>query len=128
MRMIELLLWKDYMVPRHDIKSNKEKAEYGPLVARFSMKSILYDRRYHADLHAGNIFFMGNDKDRRIGIIDFGIVGTVSKEEQDSFYNFFKSILVDNNYVEGSNVLLSRLVEPKTVYTNMTPARKRTFK
>lgn len=111
----------------HDIKSNKEKAEYGPLVARFSMKSILYDRRYHADLHAGNIFFIGNDKDRRIGIIDFGIVGTVSKEEQDSFYNFFKSILVDNNYVEGSNVLLSRLVEPKTVYTNMTPARKRSL-
>ena len=30
----------------HDIMSDSEKAEYGPLVARFSMKSILYDRRY----------------------------------------------------------------------------------
>ena len=98
----------------HDMKSNVEKAEYGPLVARFSMKSILYDRRYHADLHAGNIFFMGNHGDRKIGIIDFGIIGRVSKEAQDSFYNFFKSILVDNDYIEGSNVLLSRLVEPKT--------------
>ena len=111
----------------HDIKSNKEKAEYGPLVARFSMKSILYDRRYHADLHAGNIFFMGTHGDRRIGIIDFGIIGTVSKEAQDSFYNFFKSVLVDSDYVEGSNVLLSRLVEPKIVYNNMAPARKRSL-
>lgn len=111
----------------HDIRSNKEKAEYGPLVARFSMKSILYDRRYHADLHAGNIFLMGNQEDKKIGIIDFGIIGTISKETQDSFYNFFKSVLVDNDYVEGSNVLLSRLVEPKNVYANMASARKQSL-
>lgn len=108
----------------HDIKSDKEKAEYGPLLAKFSMKSILYDRRYHADLHAGNIFFMGNPGDRKIGIIDFGIIGCMSKEAQDNFYNFFKSILVDNDYIEGTNVLLSRLVEPKQVYINMTPRKK----
>lgn len=108
----------------HDIKSDSEKAAYGPLVARFSMKSILYDRRYHADLHAGNIFFMGIPEDRKIGIIDFGIVGSVSKEAQDSFYNFFKCILVDNDNIEGSNVLLSRLVEPKELYKNMCETRK----
>lgn len=108
----------------HDIKSDKEKAEYGPLLAKFSMKSILYDRRYHADLHAGNIFFMGNPGDRKIGIIDFGMIGCMSKEAQDNFYNFFKSILVDNDYIEGTNVLLSRLVEPKQVYNNMTPRKK----
>lgn len=108
----------------HDIKSDSEKAAYGPLVARFSMKSILYDRRYHADLHAGNIFFMGTPEDRKIGIIDFGIVGSVTKEAQDSFYNFFKCILVDNDNIEGSNVLLSRLVEPKELYKNMCGTRK----
>ena len=110
----------------HDIESLEEKAVYGPLVARFSMKSILYDRRYHADLHAGNIFFIGNgDEDRQIGVIDFGIVGTITKEAQDSFYNFFKSVLVDDDYVEGSNILLSRLVEPKSVYDEMSDSRKK---
>lgn len=108
----------------HDIKCHKEKAEYGPLVARFSMKSILYDRRYHADLHAGNIFLMGKPGNRKIGVIDFGIVGSISREAQDSFYNFFKCVLVDNDYIEGSNVLLSRLVEPKTVYTSMSLYKK----
>ena len=108
----------------HDIMSDSEKAEYGPLVARFSMKSILYDRRYHADLHAGNIFFMGRPNDRKIGVIDFGIVGSVSKEAQDSFYNFFKYILVENDKIKGANVLLSRLVEPKEQYKNMDKNRK----
>lgn len=108
----------------HDIKSDSEKSAYGPLIARFSMKSILYDSRYHADLHAGNIFFMGNTDDRKIGVIDFGIVGSVTKEAQDSFYNFFKCILVDNDNIEGSNVLLSRLVEPKERYKNMCDKQK----
>lgn len=108
----------------HSIESHSEKAAYAPLVARFSMKSILYDRKYHADLHAGNIFFSGSNENRKIGIIDFGIVGSVTKEEQDSFYNFFKSILVDNDYVEGANVLLSRLVEPIEVYKNMNQDKK----
>ena len=108
----------------HDLKSDSEKASYGPLVARFSMKSILYDRRYHADLHAGNIFFMGNQDDLKIGVIDFGIVGTVTKEAQDSFYNFFKCVLVENDNIQGANVLLSRLVEPKENYDNMCQDRK----
>lgn len=108
----------------HDIKSHKEKAEYGPLVARFSMKSILYDSRYHADLHAGNLFFMGKPGNRKIGVIDFGIVGSISREAQDSFYNFFRSVLVENNYIKGSNVLLSRLVEPKSVYDSMILYKK----
>ena len=108
----------------HDIKCHKEKAEYAPFLARFSIKSILYDRRYHADLHAGNIFFMDEPDNRKIGVIDFGIVGTFSREEQDSFYNFFKYVFVDNDYIEGTNVLLSRLVEPKSVYASMSISKK----
>lgn len=111
----------------HEIKCHKEKAEYGPLVARFNMKSILYDRRYHSDLHAGNIFFMGKPGNRKIGVIDFGIVGSISREAQDSYYHFFKCVLVDNDYIKGSNVLSSRLVEPTSVYASMSLYRKQRF-
>ena len=46
-----------------------EKYDYGKIVAKYSMKSVLYDRLYHNDLHAGNIFANEQEKNR---VIDFG--------------------------------------------------------
>jgi ubiquinone biosynthesis protein len=56
--------------------------------------SILSDGFFHADLHGGNFFLM---KDHRIGIVDFGLVGSLSKRSRTSLVAMLYS-LVTNNY------------------------------
>jgi len=49
---------------------------------------------FHGDLHAGNLFVLA---DGRIGIIDFGIVGRLSRRVQDSIISMFIAIM-DEDY------------------------------
>lgn len=49
---------------------------------------------FHGDLHAGNLFVLS---DGRIGIIDFGIVGRLSRRVQDSIISMFIAIM-DEDY------------------------------
>ena len=108
----------------NEIKCDNDKTIYGLLVAKFNMKNILYDRVYHADLHPGNIFFIKTEQHYKIGIIDFGIIGLLTKVEQHNFFCFFKYMLVDNDYIKGSNILLKYFVEPKYLYDNMNKIKK----
>ena len=55
---------------------------------------VMHDGLFHADLHAGNLFVM---PDGKIGIIDFGIVGRLSRRVQDSIITMFTS-LMDEDY------------------------------
>ena len=101
--------------------NNEMKSLFGVLVAKFNAKSILYDRLYHADLHAGNIFFDDSTPDSlKIGIIDFGLVGKMSKLEQEKLFSFFQKILVDNDPCEASKIILTHLVLPKDKYQTLT--------
>ncbi len=45
---------------------------------------------FHGDLHAGNIFVMGED---RLGFVDFGIVGRVSEDMSEKLANIFVAIV-----------------------------------
>ena len=36
------------------------------LVAQYSLKSVLYDTTYHADLHSGNIMFLEDENCRGV--------------------------------------------------------------
>lgn len=102
------------------LKNNDLKSSFGLLVAKFNMKTIFYDRLYHADLHAGNIFFDDSIPNNfKIGIIDFGLVGKISKLEQEKIFLFFKKILVDNDEYSAAQVILNHLVLPKNIYTQM---------
>ena len=63
-------------------------------MSRFNIKSVFYDSLYHADLHSGNIIFM-KEKDHqgindilKIGVIDYGIIGKLTREEQNIFFTF----------------------------------------
>lgn len=93
--------------------------EYGDLIAKFSMKSILYDRLYHNDLHAGNIFFLEENGVKKIGVIDFGATGTITREQQDIFYEFFKHGSINKDYCAARDVVVNDLIYPKEVYNNL---------
>jgi ubiquinone biosynthesis protein len=54
------------------------------------LKTFLHDGFFHADLHGGNFFFLENEK---IGIIDFGLMGTLSKKGRKNFIAIIYSLL-----------------------------------
>ena len=89
-----------------------DKLEYSNLIVKFSLKSILFNRLFHADLHGGNIIFMKKDNIKQIGIIDFGIAGTISQEEQNICYTFIKEIFIQKDFEAATNILLKDI----TVY------------
>ncbi|MFM8269666.1 MAG: ABC1 kinase family protein [Pseudomonadota bacterium] len=55
---------------------------------------VMRNGLFHGDLHAGNLFVLN---DGRIGIIDFGIVGRLSRRVQDSIISMFIAIM-DEDY------------------------------
>ena len=56
--------------------------------------TILSDGFFHADLHGGNFFLLKDDK---IGLIDFGLVGTLSKKNRTNLIAILYA-LVTRNY------------------------------
>ena len=55
--------------------------------------TLLSDGFFHADLHGGNFFIL---KDRRIGIIDFGLMGTLSKKNRANLIAILYSVVTHN--------------------------------
>lgn len=55
---------------------------------------VMHDGLFHGDLHAGNLFIL---EDSRIGMIDFGIVGRLSRRVQGSVASMFLAI-IDEDY------------------------------
>jgi predicted unusual protein kinase regulating ubiquinone biosynthesis (AarF/ABC1/UbiB family) len=96
-------------------EDNKDK--YSKILSKFNIKSVFYDSIYHADLHSGNLIFMKElsdvtqDYTLKIGIIDYGIIGKLTKYEQNIFFNFFK-ILVSRNYEKLAKYIVNYLSEP----------------
>ncbi len=57
------------------------------------MKTFLKDGFFHADLHGGNFFLL---EDGKIGIIDFGLMGTLSKKGRKNFIAIIYSLITFN--------------------------------
>ena len=70
--------------------------EFSNLLIKYSVKGLLYDRIFHGDIHSGNILFITDETNSetkyKLGIIDFGIMGMFTREEQNNFYLMFQSI------------------------------------
>lgn len=66
------------------------KMEYG---VRLFLKTFLKDGFFHADLHGGNFFYL---EDGRIGLIDFGLMGSLSKSGRHHFIAIIYAILSYN--------------------------------
>ncbi len=54
------------------------------------IKTFLKDGFFHADLHGGNFFYLPNGQ---IGLIDFGLMGSLSKKSRKSFIAIIYSII-----------------------------------
>ncbi|HXH31642.1 MAG TPA: AarF/UbiB family protein [Bacteriovoracaceae bacterium] len=74
--------------------------EIGPDIVEKLLKSVelfthtlLSDGFFHADLHGGNFFVLS---DRRIGIIDFGLMGTLSKKNRTNFVAILYALITFN--------------------------------
>lgn len=93
-----------------------DKDEYSKILSRYNLKCVFYDAIYHADLHSGNVIFIKDKANAdtpsklRIGIIDYGIIGTMSREEQNTFFMFFK-VLVSKNYRDLAQFIVEHLSE-----------------
>ena len=79
------------------------KNEFGKLLVKFGVVSILYNSAIHNDLHAGNVFFYINDNDNskpkyQLGLIDFGICVFPNRENQNIYYTFFYEIIINQNF------------------------------
>ena len=61
---------------------------------RMFIHTLLADGFFHADLHGGNFFLLKDDK---IGLIDFGLMGNLSKKNRTSLVAILLA-LVTNNY------------------------------
>jgi len=61
--------------------------------ARAFFRSVMIDGLFHGDLHGGNLFILPSDK---LGIIDFGIVGRLSRKSRDQFANMVMSLLSED--------------------------------
>ena len=103
-----------------DLKQD-DKDEYAILLAKFGIKSLLFDRFVHSDLHAGNILSIKDNNNKlQLGILDFGVMESLNKEEQYSFYKFFiKFSKIDNYKLLGDN-FLDDFAEPKEVIKNLS--------
>jgi predicted unusual protein kinase regulating ubiquinone biosynthesis (AarF/ABC1/UbiB family) len=96
--------------------SDHNKDEYSRILSRFNLKCVFYDAIYHADMHSGNVIFLketnneNNTEVLKIGIIDYGIIGTMTRTEQNIFFTFFK-ILVSKNCNELASYIVDNLSE-----------------
>jgi ubiquinone biosynthesis protein len=68
----------------------KPKLEEG---VKLFLKTFLKDGYFHADLHGGNFFYLDNGN---IGIIDFGLMGSLGKKGRKSFIAIIYSLITFN--------------------------------
>ena len=65
---------------------------FGKILAGFNAKAAFCSSFYHGDLHPGNILFIKNTPEtpekpaHQIGIIDFGIIGHLSRNDQELLF------------------------------------------
>lgn len=61
--------------------------------AKAFFKTVMIDGLFHGDLHGGNLFVLPGD---RLGIIDFGIVGRLSRKSRDQLAHMVMSLLTED--------------------------------
>jgi ubiquinone biosynthesis protein len=70
------------------------KLEYG---VQLFLKTFLKDGFFHADLHGGNFFYLQDGvRDGQIGLIDFGLMGSLSKTGRHHFIAIIYALLTYN--------------------------------
>jgi len=106
----------------------EDKSIYCKLMAKFGLKTLFFDGIYHSDLHKGNILFIRDtphtenattvnegsppDLSYKLGIIDFGIIGKVTREHQNIFYEFIK-MTYEKDFYNAASYMFDNIFEPQ---------------
>jgi len=107
-----------------DDVSPEDNEVYGTLVAQQCVDSIIQDGVYHADLHRGNILFIEEeDGAKKLGLLDFGIMGRLSESEKLTLSSFFVSLGM-GNYDDVVNSLLGTIVNADA-FAAMNPIERK---
>lgn len=94
----ENIIVMDYLDGRTIFELNDvEKEKYVTIIFEMMAKGVLYDGMFHGDLHPGNILFLKEDDVYKVGMIDFGIIDTVTREEQHGFFKITKNIYLGHD-------------------------------
>jgi len=92
--------------------SDEEKDDYSLLMAKFGMKCFLFNRFFHSDLHAGNVLFMEENGGKKVGILDYGLMGELTRDEQTFFFNFITAMSAEIKDIHKlANMIADELIE-----------------
>jgi len=109
--------------------SKVEEIDYKPfakLVVKYGVVSSFMNGFGHGDLHPGNILFIKNGDNYKLGLIDFGIVLKINENVRNKFISIFYDFS-NKPPIEISNDFLSCFVEPKEVFQNLPTEHKESF-
>lgn len=104
-----------------DITNVDEMERYTRIMAKFWVKCYIFYGMYHCDIHPGNVIFMkdNNNDNLKICLIDFGIIGTLTKEEKNNLLLFMMNI-GKQDYDELTHTLLSYFTQPPGLVDSLT--------
>lgn len=106
--LLEYLDGKNIM---HADLSPQQKKEISLVIADMIFRQIFEEGFFHADPHPGNIFVL---RKKRIGLLDYGIVGTLDPRTKESLSQLFMAMMEKN--AEGmADALLGLGVVPPDV-------------
>lgn len=101
--------------------------KFGIILASFNAKAAFCNSIYHGDLHPGNILFIketsaaaaaaGEAAVYKIGILDFGIIGHLTRNDQELLFKSAK-LLYQKKYKRMINVILNEMSEELTPKRN----------
>jgi ubiquinone biosynthesis protein len=103
----------------NDIIDTDDSIKYGNLLSKFIFKHFLIDRCFHGDMHPGNIIFLKDeDGNHQLGIIDFGIIGRLTREEQDVYVRSLKAFHERDIY-EAYEIAIEDIIGPRENIDNL---------
>lgn len=121
--------------------------KFGKLLASFNAKAAFCNYLYHGDLHPGNILFIKEpiiadaadtdtvtDTDTdvvpqykyKIGILDFGIIGRMSRSDQEIMFNLTKMVY-QKKFKRIINYIITNISEPLDTASSPTAADHTTY-
>jgi predicted unusual protein kinase regulating ubiquinone biosynthesis (AarF/ABC1/UbiB family) len=80
--------------------------EFGKALAAFNAKAAFCTSFYHGDLHPGNILFIKTPTAYKIGILDYGIIGHLSRDDQELLFKAMK-FMYQRKYNKMIDIIMS---------------------
>jgi len=128
----ENIIVMEYLTGHKINDVNKEDMDgFARSFAKFNTKCVFYDRLYHADIHPGNVLFkrlpktlpegvspavdkngIRNDVEYVVSVLDYGIVGKLTKKEQSDVFELVKNTH-QKNYIAAAEIIINDFSELK---------------